>query len=245
MINIIIGEGLNKNTLKATKEFEKNPNINIKTVKTNQELLKAIKNPNINAVIRGSLPAKNIIQNIKKTHTNTKINRSTIINGEKNKFLLTPVGIDEGTTLKNKKELIKQNIEFLENLEKTPKIAILAKGRKDDKNRSQIIDQSLKESEKLTKEIQKEYPQYQITNYYILIEKAIQEKNNIIICPDGIIGNIIFRTLVLMNKWPSMGAITLGIPEIYIDTSRDQSTETYIRSIKLAYYLSKKSQDIK
>ena len=58
MINIIIGEGLNKNTLKATKEFEKNPNINIKTVKTNQELLKAIKNPNINAVIRGSLDRK-------------------------------------------------------------------------------------------------------------------------------------------------------------------------------------------
>lgn len=37
-----------------------------------------------------------------------------------------------------------------------------------------------------------------------------------------------------------MGAITLGIPEIYIDTSRDQSEEGYERSIKLAYQLAKK-----
>ena len=70
--------------------------------------------------------------------------------------------------------------------------------------------------------------------------KAINEKNNIIIAPDGITGNIIFRTLVLVNQWPSMGAITLGIPEIYIDTSRDQSEEGYERSIKLAYQLAKK-----
>ena len=175
MINIIIGEGENKNILKASQKFEKNNNINIKTVTTDKELNDAILNPKIDAVIRGSLPSNNIIKNLKKTHPQSKINRATIINDKTHKFLITPVGIDEGNTLENKIELIKQSIEFIKKIGKTPKIAILAKGRKDDKNRSNTIDKSLNESEQLTKKLKKQYPNYQITNYYILIEKAINE----------------------------------------------------------------------
>lgn len=151
MINIIIGEGENKNILKASQKFEKNNNINIKTVTTDKELNDAILNPKIDAVIRGSLPSNNIIKNLKKTHPQSKINRATIINDKTHKFLITPVGIDEGNTLENKIELIKQSIEFIKKIGKTPKIAILAKGRKDDKNRSNTIDKSLNESEQLTK----------------------------------------------------------------------------------------------
>ena len=51
------------------------------------------------------------------------------------------------------------------------------------------------------------------------------------------IGNIIFRTLVLVNLWPSCGAVTFGIDSVYIDTSRDQNVDGYLRSLKLAYNL--------
>ena len=51
-----------------------------------------------------------------------------------------------------------------------------------------------------------------------------------------------FRTLVLLDKWPSYGAVTLGIDEIFIDTSRDQTVEGYVRSLKLAYNLAKLRQ---
>ena len=78
---------------------------------------------------------------------------------------------------------------------------------------------------------------YSIKNYNILIEQAINDKNNIIIAPNGIIGNYIFRILVLLCKWPSYGGVTLGINNIYIDTSRDQTVEGYVRSIELAYRL--------
>jgi putative methanogen marker protein 4 len=240
MIKIIIGLGKNKNIIKAIKKFEKNKEIEIKTVTKDSQLIESILNPEIDAVIRGSLPSNNIIKQIKKTHPQTKINRATFINNQKNKFLIMPVGIDEGKTPEEKIELIKQSINFINKINEKPKIAILAKGRKDDENRSKIINQSLEESENLTKILQKQYPQYKIKNYYILIEQAIKDKNNIILAPDGIIGNIIFRTLVLIDNWPSMGAITLGIPEIYIDTSRDQTTEGYERSIELAYELAKK-----
>ena len=80
---------------------------------------------------------------------------------------------------------------------------------------------------------------YSIKNYYILFEQGIEDGYNILLANDGIFGNIMFRTLVLLDKWPSYGAVTLGIDEIFIDTSRDQTVEGYVRSLRLAYNLSK------
>ena len=68
-------------------------------------------------------------------------------------------------------------------------------------------------------------------------DEFLNENCNVIIAPDGIIGNIIFRTLILVNSWPSCGAITFGINGIYIDTSRDQTVEGYLRSLIFAYKL--------
>ena len=83
----------------------------------------------------------------------------------------------------------------------------------------------------------RENTDFEVINHYILIEQAIKDNCNVIIAPDGIIGNIIFRTLVLVNSWPSCGAVTFGIDNVYIDTSRDQNVEGYLRSLKLAYNL--------
>ena len=122
---------------------------------------------------------------------------------------------------------------FFKKVDKTPKIAVLAQGRKDDFGRDSIVSNSIKESRKLTKLIE-ENTDEDVTNYHILIEKAIQDKCNIIIAPNGRVGNIIFRTMVLLNSWPSYGAVTFGMDRVYIDTSRDQSIEGYIRSLILA-----------
>ena len=128
---------------------------------------------------------------------------------------------------------------FLKKLNKTPKIAILAEGREDDFGRGKEVSNSITESKKLTKLIN-EKTQENVKNYFILIEKAINDKCNIIIAPNGRVGNIIFRTLVLLNSWPSYGAITFGIDRTYIDTSRDQSIDGYVRSLILANDLAEK-----
>ena len=112
----------------------------------------------------------------------------------------------------------------------------MASGRKGDYGRSKEISKSIDDSEKLT-ELIEENTDFEVKNHYILIEQAIKDKCNVIIAPDGIIGNIIFRTLVLVNLWPSCGAVTFGIDSIYIDTSRDQNVDGYLRSLKLAYNL--------
>lgn len=234
MIRIAIGTGKNLNIFDAIKIFEKNHHAEIILIDNDDDLAKAILNSDIDAVVRGSLPASGIIKKVKKDFP--EISRATYVNGNGHEFLLTPVGIDEGNTVDEKLNIAINCGEFLEKLGKDPKIAVLADGRKGDYGRSERISSSIDESEKLTQLIE-ENTNFEVKNYYILIEQAIKDNCNVIIAPDGIIGNIIFRTLILVNSWPSCGAITFGINGIYIDTSRDQSVEGYLRSLKFAYKL--------
>jgi putative methanogen marker protein 4 len=234
--------------------------LEITLVKTEDDLIEAFKNPEIDAVIRGSLKASKVIKAIKDFKSGQTINRTTYINTEDDEsfskdyeFLLAPVGIDEGKNIEEKIILAVQAANFIQYLGKKPKIAVLAEGRKDDLGRSERIDESLISSEELTNRLIETFKEldnfdndsdeisknYSIKNYYILLEQAIEDGYNIILANDGIFGNIMFRTLVLLDKWPSYGAVTLGIDEIFIDTSRDQTVEGYARSLKLAYRLAK------
>jgi len=255
MIEIVLGCGENKNALLASEIANKNENLNVKLVDSDEKLVSSMNDSGIDAVIRGSLKSSNILKNIRKLYADKDINRVSYIKSEINEnryeFLLAPVGIDEGNSIAEKLNIISQSIDFILSIGKNPKIAILAGGRKEDFGRSRDIDKSLKDSEELTKKAKKlinyskkyQNKNISLNNYYILIEKAIKENNNIIIAPEGISGNLIFRTLVLLNSWHSYGAITLGLDKIFIDTSRDQSKEGYLRSINFAYKLAKKNKE--
>ena len=260
MIRIVAGLGENENIIKASNELNEIDDLEISLVKTEDELIEAFKNPEIDAVIRGSLKASKVIKAIKEFKSDKTINRTTYINTEDEEcfsnnyeFLLAPVGIDEGKNIEEKVTLAIQAANFIQYLGKMPKIAVLAEGRKDDLGRSERIDESLISSDELTNRLIETFKEldnfdndsdeisknYSIKNYYILLEQAIEDGYNILLANDGIFGNIMFRTLVLLDKWPSYGAVTLGIDEIFIDTSRDQTVEGYVRSLRLAYNLSK------
>lgn len=232
MKTIAIGVGENENIIQACHIFkEKHPKTNLKLIYSDADLVKAVLDDKVDGVVRGSLPASNIMKELKEEYPN--ITRATYVNGDKYEFLLTPVGIDEGESVEDKFQIVENCIDFLKRLGKTPKIAILAEGREDDFGRGDEVSNSITESRKLTKLIEEKTSE-EVKNYYILIEKAINDNCNIIIAPNGRVGNIIFRTLVLLNSWPSYGAVTFGMDKIYIDTSRDQSIEGYVRSLTLA-----------
>ena len=175
------------------------------------------------------------MQELKEHYPN--LSRATYVNGDEYEFLLSPVGIDEGKNVEERFEIALNCIDFLKKVGKEPKIAVLAEGREDDFGRGSEVSNSIEESKELTKLIE-ENTSEEVTNYFILIEKAINSKSNIIIAPNGRVGNIIFRTLVLLSSWPSYGAVTFGIDRVYIDTSRDQSIDGYVRSLILANQLS-------
>ncbi|KZX10378.1 phosphate acyltransferase [Methanobrevibacter filiformis] len=271
MIKIVVGLGENENIKFACERVKDIPNLDIEIVTSVDDIIDAFKDDEVDAIIRGSLNSSVLLKQIKNfseseivraTYIKEKIdnvhsNNHDNLNNNAFEFLLSPVGIDEGKNIDEKVEIAIKCCNFIKSIGKTPKIAILSSGRKDDYDRSSFIDDSLKESEILTKKLKNllygneltdddiylgNTNDYHIKNYYILIEKAINEGNNIIIPPNGVIGNIIFRTLVLLNSWHSYGAIALGLNKIFIDTSRDQSVEGYYRSIKFAYNLAKFNQ---
>ncbi len=230
MKTIAIGVGENENIIQACHIFkEKHPKTELKLIYKDDDLVKAVLDDKIDGVVRGSLPASNIMKELKEHYPN--LSRATYVNGKDYEFLLSPVGIDEGVSVEDKFEIAMNCCDFLKKLGKTPKIAVLAEGREDDFGRGREVSNSIKDAKKLTKMI--EETSEDVTNYFILIEKAMKDNCNVIIAPNGRVGNIIFRTLILLNSWPSYGAVTFGIDKTYIDTSRDQSIEGYVRSLIL------------
>lgn len=230
MKTIAIGVGENENIIQACHIFkEKHPKTELKLIYKDDDLVKAVLDDKIDGVVRGSLPASNIMKELKEHYPN--LSRATYVNGKDYEFLLSPVGIDEGVSVEDKFEIAMNCCDFLKKLGKTPKIAVLAEGREDDFGRGSEVSNSIKDAKKLTKMI--EETSEDVTNYFILIEKAMKDNCNVIIAPNGRVGNIIFRTLILLNSWPSYGAVTFGIDKTYIDTSRDQSIEGYVRSLIL------------
>ena len=143
MTRIAIGVGENENIIQASHIFrEKHPKNDIILIYSDEDLIKAVLDRNIDCVIRGSLPASNIMNQLKEKYPN--LSRATYINKEGYELLLTPVGIDEGNTVEDRYKLAIQCSDFLKQVGKKPKIAILAEGREDDFGRGKEVSNSLK-----------------------------------------------------------------------------------------------------
>jgi predicted methyltransferase MtxX (methanogen marker protein 4) len=65
----------------------------------------------------------------------------------------------------------------------------------------------------------------------ILIEDAVKTRN-VLIAPDGISGNLIFRTMHLVDGGRSMGAPIVNLDKVFVDTSR--AKVSFVDSIALA-----------
>lgn len=230
-MKIAAGLGNNKNIVEASKKVD----FEVILTESEDDLINMLSNNEVDAAIRGSLSSSKIMERLKEKYSN-KICRASLLEVKCHKFLLAPVGIDEGDSIKEKVQIAELGAEFLLGLDIKPKIAVLSGGRSQDIGRSHKIDISIEDGETLTHILKNKYS---VKHYYILIEDAIMDKANLILAPDGITGNLIFRTLVFLGSTNSYGAVTLGINEIFVDTSRSQTVEGYTRALKLSNYLSR------
>lgn len=190
----------------------------------------------LDAIIRGGLSSARFLKEIKENRKKiaSKLSEqefpilttriALLETANHHQFFFAPVGIDEANTFKDKKVLVENTIHFFQKLKITPKIAILSGGRMGDIGRDSWIDQTIHEAEQLVPLIQKLYPDVFIKHYQITIEEAIQDRVNFILAPEGIAGNLIYRTLVHLGNGKSYGAIYLThfnyLGKIIIDTSR-------------------------
>lgn len=209
-----------------------------------KELLTLLKTNKVDAIVRGSLQAADMIKIIQQGLTiiskeEITGNRLALIENPiaGHSFFLSPVGIEEGHTLNDKAKIISQGIKLLSLLDIEPNIAVLAAGiRETDLGRHHLADQTIDDAEFLLNKFSNES---KISTPGILIEQAIDNRKNLIIAMDGISGNLLYRTLVHVGSHQSYGAALLlpqknGQNYVYIDTSHRGTVHDYQRAIMFA-----------
>lgn len=202
--------------------------------KPEKTLVEALANGEIDAAVRGDLPATEILHHLREQFQIEQIQRAVLMRTHDDMFFfLAPVGIDEGQSKEERLEMGMKTAELLRRLDVEPVVGVLSGGRHGDRGRSPQIDQSLDDAEWITEQLSQH--DIKAVHHQILIENAFRQ-SNIIIAPDGITGNLIFRSLKFLGGLGSMGAPILSDKMIFIDTTR--SRKRYVNPIKLASALS-------
>lgn len=227
-MKIVAGVGENEHIIAASRQV----NFPVLLTRSEDEFLDMILKGEADAFVRGSLNASQIMAGLREKYGD--VFRASNLKVDGHRFFLVPVGIDEGDKLSQKIQIVEYGAQFLNNIGIKPKIAVLSGGRAQDVGRSRRIDESIAQGEQLIEITRNKYP---VKHYFILIEDAIADKANLILAPDGISGNLIFRSLAYIASIKSYGAVTLGIQEILVDTSRSQNRAGYLRALNFAKHL--------
>jgi putative methanogen marker protein 4 len=179
----------------------------------------------IDAAVRGTLPANTTLRALKKAEGVNHLERIALLETvHGRKFLLTPVGVDEGWTVAEKLELIEKGRAIARRFGLPEKVGILSGGRLGDIGRHGQVDRSMAEAELVAR-------LSGATHYEILIEDAV-ETCGLIVAPDGISGNLVFRTLTFLGGGHGHGAPVVNISRIFVDTSR--ASPNYANALLLA-----------
>ncbi len=171
----------------------------------------------IDGAVRGTLSATSTLAYLKEVLEMKKLYRIALLETPGGiPLFLAPVGIDEGSSREQKMEFIRRGVEHIRRFGIEPKVGILSGGRFEDRGRDTYVDKTLDDADHVTKVAGEEG--YDVKHYGILIEDAVGEAD-FILAPDGISGNLVFRTLVLVAGGYGYGAPVL-MDKVFVDSSR-------------------------
>jgi putative methanogen marker protein 4 len=165
------------------------------------------------AAVRGTLSSRITLSALKKACMIPELERIVLLETESgNRFFLAPVGVDEGWTLEQKISLLQKGKILAQKFGLSDHAGIVSGGRLSDIGRHPSVDRTLADGELVSRITG-------ATHYEIRLEDAIRDCG-IIIAPDGISGNLIFRTVLFLGKGAAHGAPVVNIDKIFVDTSR-------------------------
>ena len=193
-------------------------------------LVQALYAGEIDAAIRGSLPSAGTLAALKGVAGVSRLERIAFLEtADGIRFLLAPVGVDEGWTVAEKISFISRARRMAPAFGVSDRVAVLSGGRLGDVGRHPVVDKTIADAEEVAACTGSDHTE-------ILIESAVRT-HGIIIAPDGISGNLIFRTLCLLGGGSAHGAPVANIDRIFVDTSRASSD--YSNSVFIANSLFK------
>lgn len=221
---LVGGEGLEGSIHEAKFLPSRNPE---------EKALALLASGEVDGVVRGTLSSSKFLKHVKEIFKVGKTFRIALLEtAGHHQFMFSPVGVDEGGNVEEKVRLAVEAAEFLKKIGVKEKIAVLSGGRLGDVGRSEKVDATIREAEMVAAILKGKG--YNAEHYQILIENAVSEKANVIIAPDGISGNLIYRTLIHLGSGKSYGALYANIGKVIIDTSRAAPPNEYLGAVAMA-----------
>lgn len=188
-------------------------------------LVEALYAGRIDAAVRGTLPAFSTLKALKTAAGLDHLERIALIEtADGHLFLLAPVGVDEGWTVEEKVRLVEHGRDIARSFGLAEGVAILSGGRLGDLGRHPVVDRTMADAELVARLTGAEHTE-------ILIEEAAR-RYGMVVAPDGISGNLIFRTLTFLGAGAGHGAPVVNIDRIFVDTSR--ASVNYTNAVMLA-----------
>ena len=198
------------------------------------ELVSDLVSGRIDAAVRGDMSSSMLLPILKKGLGVKGLERVAFMEPQGGKLIiLSPVGIDEGWTEDQRYDLAVRSARLARKVGMGDRIAVMSGGRCEDVGRCKAVDRSIESARAIAKRLVADG--YDAYHSQILIEDAVREAD-IIIAPEGITGNIIFRTMHLVGGAKALGAPVVNSGRVFIDTSRAKTD--YRDSLALAMRLS-------
>jgi len=208
---------------------------NVKIYDDAGKLVNDLKLGKIDAAVRGDMSSSKLLPILRKEFDLSDIQRTVLLEPVGKKMIfVAPVGIDEGWTVPQKYELAVKSVHLMRRIGMNRRIAVMSGGRDDDKGRNGVVDRTIDDAIELVAKLKKDG--YDAYHAEILIESAVDEAD-LLIAPDGISGNLIFRTLHFLGNAKALGAPVLNMDKVFVDTSRVKND--YRDSIALAMQLTR------
>ncbi|MDI6866593.1 methanogenesis marker protein Mmp4/MtxX [Methanoculleus sp.] len=197
----------------------------VEAVEPEVALVEALYAGRIDAAIRGTLPASATLKALKRAAGADRLERIALLESpDGHLFLLAPVGVDEGWTVGEKVRFVRAGRDIARRFGLPESVAVLSGGRLGDVGRHPAVDRTMADAELVARLSGAEHIE-------ILVEE-VPGRYGLVIAPDGITGNLIFRTLALLGGGRGHGAPVVNIDRIFVDTSR--ASADYTNAVMLA-----------
>ena len=190
----------------------------------------------IDAAVRGDMSSSMLLPILKRGLGLNALERVAFMEPKGGRLIiLSPVGIDEGWTDEQRYDLAVRSADLARRVGMGQRIAIMSGGRCEDVGRCRAVDRSIESARSIAKRLTENG--YDAYHAQILIEDAVREAD-LIIAPDGVSGNLIFRTLHFIGGAHALGAPVVNADRVFVDTSRAKTD--YRDSIALAMKLTER-----